>query len=75
MPYFFWMESSSGISCLQGTHQLAQKLSMTTWPLYCASDSGVPARESSVKSGAGLLGDVAGESGGADQRSNRREIQ
>src|SRR5262245_60166565 len=28
---------------------------MTTWPLYWASDSGLPARESRVKSGAALF--------------------
>src|ERR1035437_3977979 len=32
-----WCSSSSaGVSCTQGAHQLAQKLSTTTWPRYFA---------------------------------------
>src|SRR5688572_3431975 len=55
LPYFLWIASRCGISWRQGPHQVAQKLIITTWPLYCASETGLPAREASVKSGAGEL--------------------
>ena len=32
--YFLYIWSSSGISCWQGPHQVAQKFTITTWPLY-----------------------------------------
>src|SRR5882762_9413086 len=49
------MFSSSGISCRHGPHQLAQKLSITTWPLYCARLILGPPRDSRVNCGAGPL--------------------
>src|ERR1700733_15094029 len=49
------MFSSRGISCRQGPHQLAQKLSMTTWPLYCARLILGPPRDSRLNCGAGPL--------------------
>src|SRR6185436_20767949 len=47
------MSSSSGISCRQGTHQLAQKLIITTWPLNCDRSMVLPPRPDSWKAGAG----------------------
>src|SRR4051794_7786246 len=49
------MFSSRGISCRQGPHQLAQKLSITTCPLYWARLILGPLRESRVNCGAGPL--------------------
>src|ERR1700736_6799732 len=49
------MLSSSGISWRQGPHQLAQKLSITTWPLYCLRLIFEPPRASSANCGAGPL--------------------
>src|SRR6187551_28002 len=46
--------SSRGISVRQGPHQLAQKLIMTTWPLYWSRLTGLPAMLSSLKAGAGV---------------------
>src|SRR4030081_3515968 len=62
------MFSSRGISCRHGPHQLAQKLSMTTWPLYCARLIFEPARESRVNCGAGPLPEAAFEAGTAMSR-------
>src|SRR3972149_5133824 len=45
----------SGISFLQGGHQLAQKSRNTTLPLYSPSETAFPSRPFSVKSGAFLL--------------------
>src|SRR5216683_418279 len=59
------MFSSSGISCRQGPHQLAQKLSITTWPLYCVRLTFEPARESNVNCGAGPFEGPAPEAGTA----------
>src|ERR1700742_2698368 len=53
------MSSSSGISWRQGPHQLAQKLIMTTWPLYLARSSWPPAFAGSTNSGAGPVGSEA----------------
>src|ERR1700678_2930497 len=53
------MSSSSGISWRQGPHQLAQKLIMTTWPLYLARSSWPPAFAGSTNSGAGPVGSAA----------------
>src|SRR6188472_24919 len=47
------MLSSSGISFRHGPHHVAQKLTITTWPLRLESLMGLPVLESSVKSGAG----------------------
>src|SRR5579862_597178 len=47
------MLSSSGISWRQGPHQLAQKLIITTWPLYCARLTALPLLEPRVNAGAG----------------------
>src|SRR5437762_6943285 len=49
------MFSSRGISCRHGPHQLAQKLSITTWPLYWARLILGPLRESRLNCGAGPL--------------------
>src|SRR3569833_3126164 len=53
------MSSSNGISWRHGPHQLAQKLIMTTWPLYCARLTSLPALEGSVNWGAGPLPSAA----------------
>src|SRR5262245_17568013 len=47
------MSSSSGISCRHGPHQVAQKLIITTWPLYWARSMVLPPRPESAKPGAG----------------------
>src|SRR5271170_788435 len=61
------MLSSSGISWRHGPHQLAQKLSITTWPLYCARLTSWPPREPRLNCGAGALGAPA--SAGTDRAS------
>src|SRR4051794_33320854 len=53
------MSSSNGISWRQGPHQLAQKLIMTTCPLYCARLTSPPAFEGRVNCGAGPVGAAA----------------
>src|ERR1700722_4132526 len=53
------MSSSSGISWRHGPHQLAQKLSMTTWPLYFARSIWLPPLAGSTNSGAGPVGSAA----------------
>src|SRR5262245_15593986 len=50
--YFWYICSSRGISCRHGPHQLAQKLIITTWPRNCDSETDLPSRVDSVKSGA-----------------------
>src|SRR5579871_6284749 len=50
------MFSSNGISWRQGPHQLAQKFSMTTCPLYWARFRLPPPRAARLKGGAGPLG-------------------
>src|SRR6185436_3348246 len=47
------MLSSSGISCRHGPHHVAQKLIMTTWPLYWARLMVLPPRAFSWNCGAG----------------------
>src|SRR5690242_6281814 len=59
------MFSSSGISCRHGPHQLAQKLSITTCPLYWERLILEPPRASRVNWGAGPLGALAPEAGKA----------
>src|SRR5579864_44083 len=61
------MLSSNGISWRQGPHQLAQKLIITTWPLYCARLTWLPAREPRLKAGAGPPSEPA--SAGSDSAS------
>src|ERR1700758_3455322 len=61
------MLSSKGISWRQGPHQLAQKLIITTWPLYCARITSWPPREARVNAGAGPVGVPA--SAGSDRVS------
>src|SRR5579872_5648973 len=51
--YFLYIWSSSGISCWQGPHHVAQKLTMTTWPLNWLRAACWPVRAVSVKVGAG----------------------
>src|SRR5262249_10142456 len=51
--YFLYIWSSSGISCWQGPHHVAQKLTMTTCPLYLLKVGCWPVRAVSVKLGAG----------------------
>src|SRR5215469_15247988 len=46
------MLSSSGISCRQGPHQLAQKLIMTTSPLNCVRLTVLPSTDCRLKAGA-----------------------
>src|ERR1700761_1436160 len=53
------MFSNSGISWRHGPHQLAQKLSITTWPLYCARLNVLPPLAFSVNWGAGPVGSPA----------------
>src|ERR1700761_2056777 len=53
------MLSSRGISWRHGPHQLAQKLIITTWPLYCARLIVPPPFAPSVNCGAGPLGSAA----------------
>src|SRR5690242_2513597 len=53
------MSSSSGISCLQGPHHVAQKLIMTTWPLYAERSMALPLRPVSWNAGAGPEEEVA----------------
>src|SRR6201996_863159 len=53
------MFSNSGISWRHGPHQLAQKLSITTWPLYCARLNVLPPLAPRVNWGAGPLGSPA----------------
>src|ERR1700692_1695914 len=50
--YFLYIWSSKGISCWQGPHQVAQKFTMTTWPLYWLSVACCPESAVSVKAGA-----------------------
>src|SRR2546430_17428538 len=57
------MFSSRGISCRQGPHQLAQKLSITTCPLYWDRLILGPLRESRVNCGAGPLALEPAEAG------------
>src|SRR5215469_3403544 len=59
------MLSSNGISWRQGPHQLAQKFSITTWPLYCARLTSAPLRELRENDGAAAPGAVA--SAGSDR--------
>src|SRR5579871_2933808 len=59
------MFSSSGISWRHGPHQLAQKLSITTWPLYWARLILGPPRESRLNCGAGPLALEPAEAGTA----------
>src|SRR3984885_4576116 len=51
--YFLYIASSRGISCWHGPHQVAQKFTITTWPLYWLSAAWPPSRAVSVKAGAG----------------------
>src|ERR1700688_3195205 len=51
--YFLYIWSSRGISCWQGPHQVAQKFTMTTWPLYWLNAACCPVTAVSVKAGAG----------------------
>src|SRR6516165_2881678 len=59
------MLSRSGISWRHGPHQLAQKFSITTWPLYCARLTSPPVRAPSENGGAGAPGAAA--SSGSDR--------
>src|ERR1700733_8850013 len=51
--YFLYIWSSNGISCWQGPHQVAQKFTMTTWPLYWLRAACCPVTAVRVKAGAG----------------------
>src|ERR1700734_1709692 len=50
--YLFWYSMNQGISVPQPWHQVAQKSSSTTFPLYPDNFSGAPLESSRVKSGA-----------------------
>src|SRR5713101_2529790 len=50
--YFCWNSISQGISTLQGPHQVAQKFTSTTLPLYCSRLTSAPLRSFNVKLGA-----------------------
>src|SRR5580693_7614226 len=49
--YFFWKPIIQGISAWQGSHQVAQKFTMTTFPLRLARDTSLPCRSLKVTSG------------------------
>src|SRR6267142_5037520 len=51
--YFLYIWSSRGISCWQGPHQVAQKFTMTTWPLYWLKAACCPVSAVRVKAGTG----------------------
>src|SRR5271170_2724639 len=51
--YFLYIWSSNGISCWHGPHQVAQKLTMTTCPLYWLKAACPPDSAVSVNAGAG----------------------
>src|SRR5450631_2082135 len=51
--YFLYIWSSKGISCWQGPHQVAQKFTMITWPLYWLKAACCPVSAVRVKAGAG----------------------
>src|ERR1700689_2285076 len=50
--YFFWKPIIQGISTWQGSHQVAQKLTSTTFPLRLAIETSLPWRSLKVTSGA-----------------------
>jgi hypothetical protein len=57
--YFFWKPIIQGISTWQGSHQVAQKLTTTTFPWRLARETSLPWRSWKVTSGAfgrGLFG-------------------
>src|SRR5580692_8147528 len=49
--YFFWKLIIQGISAWQGSHQVAQKLTMTTLPLRLARETSLPCKSLKVTSG------------------------
>src|SRR6185312_5092200 len=55
-PYVFSKSTNQGISVLQGTHHVAQKLSTTTLPLKSFKGTARPEASCRVKSGAVLPG-------------------
>src|SRR3954466_12330342 len=57
--YFACSLSRMGISVRHGPHQLAQKLIITTWPLYWSRLTGLPAMLSNLNAGAGPAGATA----------------
>src|ERR1700730_12378353 len=48
-PYFSLNSISQGISILHGWHQVAQKFTSTTFPLYCAIVASEPSRAGIAK--------------------------
>src|ERR1700734_1680590 len=50
--YFFWKPIIQGISTWQGSHQVAQKFTTTTFPLRLAIETSLPWRSLKVTSGA-----------------------
>src|SRR5262245_10867195 len=52
LAYFFQIFLTSGISYLQGPHQVAQKSNRTTLPRNFASESSSPRVEDTLKAGA-----------------------
>ena len=69
--------SSAGISCRQGTHQVAQRLTSATLPLKSASVFGAPSasREGEVGELFRRLGDAESRDLAADQRIERRRLR
>ena len=68
--YFFWNSIIQGISTLQGSHQVAQKFTRTTCPLYCARVTSLSLRsfKATVGASVGLRGRAR------SRRSGRREF-
>ena len=62
-PYFFWNSIIHGISTLQGAHQVAQKFTSTTCPLYCPTVTSLSLRsfKATVGASVGVLDVVAGD--------------
>src|SRR5580658_5413836 len=50
--YFFWKAIIQGISTWQGSHQVAQKFTTTTFPFRLARETSLPWRSLKVTSGA-----------------------
>ena len=69
-PSFASSASSVGISCRQGTHQVAHRFRSTVLPCQSASDSGLPRgiRKPQIRHLQGCLGDVHGGHLAACQR-------
>ena len=67
----WWKRSSSGISSMQGAHQLAQKLSSTRRPFHCARGCARPSRSGSDVAAGRRSGALAGTVSRAARGSGR----